>query len=288
MTVEASSGALWGDDVWFPDRGVEYDEAVSGASRLALRGDESWFPNEAASGGSRNPLRGDDVCFPDRGVKYDELPDAGLLALAELKFPQGVAEDGYGDLGVPVLVSLRFTFGSAPYDRMGRRRRFCFTLLRSRSNSSISFEMSSEELSSSDKLSLSVGTMGDVSGDDSSSDDNWRVSSKSTSSESPEVDSEISIGDSGSTSIAGPRLSLARVRLIFGGRNRFASSESPKVDSGISIGDSGSTSIAGPRLSLAKVRLIFGGRNRFGGGISRNLKVRNKKGATNLTLTLFR
>jgi hypothetical protein len=171
-----------------------------------------------ASGITNCALGGDEMYASDRGVKYDEaVLEAGLVALSGSESLQGAADGGYGDIGVAWMPELRLTFGSALCDRIGRRRRFFFTLLRSCSRASRSLEMSSEELSSSEISKFRIGTMGDVAGDDSS-DESWRVSSKSTSS-SP--DSEKLIGDSASSSIAGPRFSLAKERLMLGGRNRF-------------------------------------------------------------------
>ena len=61
------------------------------------------------------------------GVKYeDEMLDVGLNVAALVAL--GEALVGKGDLGRTALMS---TFGRFPRDRMGRRRKFFFTLWRS-------------------------------------------------------------------------------------------------------------------------------------------------------------
>ena len=61
------------------------------------------------------------------GVKYeDEMLDVGLNVAALVAL--GDALVGKGDLGRTALMS---TFGRFPRDRMGRRRKFFFTLWRS-------------------------------------------------------------------------------------------------------------------------------------------------------------
>ena len=111
------------------------------------------------------------------------------------------------------------TFGRSLLERIGRSRRFVFTLLRSSCKASISLVMSSGRVSSSEESNLRLGLelfVGDEHVEESESE-SWRVSSNTSSSSSE----SWRTGESRSSWMVGPFFSIALLRSIFGGRNRL-------------------------------------------------------------------